>query len=165
MGAFARLLSLLSPQSPESPPPSQAQNRKEGSRGCPFRRTARRPPPPPAGSLPPLSESTSFPLSPKSSSWWAGGKISLETSCQPPVALEEVISQEKQASGFHEVVNKQSIPEAEGRQGGRASFPPSPSLSRPINFPAGLGPERMPAPLPHPSHSGPFSFPFLPSSL
>lgn len=67
VGAFAWLLSLLSPQSPESPPPSQAQNRKEGSRGCSFRRTARRPPPPPAGSLPPLSESISrgLPLVPQ----------------------------------------------------------------------------------------------------
>lgn len=44
VGAFAWLLSLLSPQSPESPPPSQAQNRKEGSRGSSFRRTARKPP-------------------------------------------------------------------------------------------------------------------------
>ena len=85
--------------------------------------------------LSPKASPTAFPRPPRSSSWWAGGKISLETPCQPPVALEEVTSQEKQASGFHGAVNKQSIPEAEGREGSRmASFPPSPSLSRPINF-------------------------------
>lgn len=74
--------------------------------------------------LSPKASPTAFPRPPRSSSWWARGKISLETPCQPPVALEEVISQEKQASGFHGAVNKQSIPEAEGREGSRRpAFP------------------------------------------
>lgn len=114
--------------------------------------------------LSPKASPTAFPRPPRSSSWWARGKISLETPCQPPVALEEVISQEKQASGFHGAVNKQSIPEAEGREGSRrASFPPSPSLSRPINFSGKRWALRACQPRsPHPSHQLPLLFPFSP---
>ena len=118
--------------------------------------------------LSPKASPTAFPQSPKCSSWWAGREISLETSCQPPIALEEVISQEKQASGFHGAVNKQSIPEAEGREGSRrASFPPSPSLSWPINFSSRRWALRacQPRSPPPPPTSCPFSSPFLPSSL
>lgn len=76
----------------------------------------------------------------------------METSCQLPSALAEVISPEKQGS-----INKHGIP---GRRGGRAAQPAlSLSLRWPINFSSqALGPENLPA---LPTYQAPFSFPFL----
>lgn len=108
------LLSLLSPQSLESPPLPRLRTGKREAEG--LHSWTAQPPLPPAGSLPPLSKSISHSLpGPQKLQLVGWGKISGHLASLP--ALEEEISQEKQASGFHGAVNKQSIPEAEaGRQ-------------------------------------------------